>query len=297
MPVPKYKNQPFFSLWGWVSVISIVVMMISVSHMFAISIDSLVDENKFNLPRLEEHKNNRAIIALGSSLTRLAYEYDNKVDLKLNERGIESPFIRISTDNASRESYENILTQIAESKPSLVFIELEMLYIFRGIKLQTNKHKYLHDLIKPIKGLKYLAISSVPKDNYGLKGPCVIRTRNNKKTFKDTINLPQQNFTTYPEPLSQTWLTFFETIKVNGGQVILIEMGRSDYATKGLTTRFKSDFSLVKNQIKEKSNIDIWKYPGPYSLDYYCDLAHLNTKGTENFMKWFLGELRVLNHD
>jgi len=312
MQVLDKNNQPIFPLWGWVLVFTIVVCTFYISYLHVIdkNVSSYENEETLNLQRLENSPKNHSIIALGSSLTQYAFEHDKEVNNQLNTLGINKQFIRISAKAAKRSSYENILSQIADSKPFLVFVELEMLQIIKEKEVNNTNNlltlfvnQNISNLKTGIRTLKNWFKSSPSinkayfKANYGLNPPCEIKPRSNKKIFKEKDDLNQQHFTTYPEALSNHWVSFFDTIKKNGGNVIMVEMGRSNFASKGLTSHFKSAYKRVKEGMIEQYNINTWKYSGPYTLDYYCDLAHLNTKGTENFMIWFLKKLQAYYHD
>lgn len=248
---------------------------------------------RLNLKRLEHPDALESIVVLGSSLSRAAFLFDGAMDQSLTPIGVTNKFIRVTLSNARRNSLEPILPLIAEIKPRLVFIELEMLQ--RRLILRKPRRYYdllFKDLFKSIKWLTFslLSIDYLADGNNDLIPQCNNDFRVQRKS-EDIDQLLQAKFRIYKQRFSSTWLSFFAAVQRQGGQVILVEMGRSDFATQGLSKAFKLDFAQVKKDILANEKIAIWQYPGPFSQTNYCDLAHLNHKGTALFNLWFINKL------
>jgi len=287
----------YIPLWCYLAAVITVIALSLLSHPFMYYIVD-IDKKKIlaerlNLKRLEHPEALESIVVLGSSLSRAAFQFDGAMDKSLTPIGVNNKFIRITLSNARRNSLEPILPLIAEVKPRLVFIELEML---QRILIRKKTRRYydllFNDLFKSIKWLTFslLKIDNLSDANNGFIPKCNNEIRVQRKS-EDIDKLLQAKFRIYKQRFSSTWLSFFAAVQRQGGQVILVEMGRSEFATQGLSKTFKLDFAQVKKDISANEKIAIWQYPGPFSQTNYCDLAHLNHKGAALFNLWFINKL------
>jgi len=287
----------YIPLWCYLAAVITVIALSLLSHPFMYYIVD-IDKKKIlaerlNLKRLEHPEALESIVVLGSSLSRAAFQFDGAMDKSLTPIGVNNKFIRITLSNARRNSLEPILPLIAEVKPRLVFIELEML---QRILIRKKTRRYydllFNDLFKSIKWLTFslLKIDNLSDANNGFIPKCNNEIRVQRKS-EDIDKLLQAKFRIYKQRFSSTWLSFFAAVQRQGGQVILVEMGRSEFATQGLSKTFKLDFAQVKKDILANEKIAIWQYPGPFSQTNYCDLAHLNHKGAALFNLWFINKL------
>jgi len=287
----------YIPLWCWVAVVMTVIALSLLSHTFMYYIVDFdkkkILTKRINLKRLEHPEALESIVVLGSSLSRAAFQFDEAMDKSLTPIGVNNKFIRITLANARRNSLEPVLPLIAEVKPRLVFIELEML---QRILIRKKTRRYydllFKDLFQSIKWLTFslLNIDYLADGNNDLIPQCNNDFRVQRKS-EDIDKLLQAKFRIYKQRFSSPWLRFFATVKRQGGQVILVEMGRSEFASQGLSKAFKLDFAQVKKDILANEKIAIWQYPGPFSQTNYCDLAHLNHKGAALFNLWFINKL------
>jgi len=98
--------------------------------------------NAFNIQRLSNGEKTIKIINIGSSMTHHAFSFDNVMEEKLDEFGVDADFVRISASVAETKEFEPILTAIVKAKPDIVIIELEMLLTYIPERKEFSRSIY-----------------------------------------------------------------------------------------------------------------------------------------------------------
>lgn len=299
------KNTVFLPLWSWAIVAAIMVFILVVARPIAAMIEDQKYSNAvyLNLTRLAPLEHPRSIIALGTSLTHRAFDYDDEMQQRLKEHGVTNRFVRITASAAGKSSLEGALPAILASSPGTVLIELEMLIVDRSSKLNAARYTLMQNiniiyawLKKTLFGIEFAETQDVFPDNFGLNKTCK-QKYNSANQYPQIAELPQSHYKVYKEFLSQPWRDFIAGVAHQGGQVIILEMGRSSYAGKGFTPNFLQDYETNLQKLKGLPPLILWRFPGPFTLDNYCDLAHLNAQGSAHFMNWIMPHLRSTLND
>ena len=254
----------------------------------------------YNLQRLEQFSGKTSIIALGNSLTFRAMFYDSIMQTKIRPVSEDLSFVRITEPGAFLKEFEPILSHIASSKPDYVIVQLEMLIH----QFNTNNGSGILQIRQNLRNVKHWILSNFLTEvhsrfqaNFGTEPVCRYIPDNNRHQMLKSHSERYNRLTVRGPELTPEWKRFIETVHANGGKIIFLEIGRSETASHQLSETFKLEYESVLKQLEESYPVQLWRYPGPFPSENYCDLAHLNNKGRDAFMEWFLPELRGLIND
>lgn len=299
------NNSVFLPLWSW-GVVAVIIGLVLLS---AYPVAAVIEDQKYsnaehlNLTRLMREGDSHPIIALGTSLTRNAFFYDSEMERKLKEHGVNDRFVRITASGARKSSYEGALPKILEASPRIVLIELEMLLVDQSVRLDATRYSLMQNVQIIYAWLKYTLLGiafqhpeTVFSSNYGIDKECK-NIFSSENPYPEISKLPQQQLTVYDTLLSQPWLSFIEAAHRNGTKVVIVELGRSNYASSGLTPQFLVDYADSVQKLQALPSLSYLRFPGPYTAENYCDLAHLNEQGSANFVNWVTLQVRSILHD
>ena len=84
-----------------------------------------------------------------------------------------------------------------------------------------------------------------------------------------------------------------EMLQKAGIKVVIIEVPFPFEKQKAFyTTKFKNDLLHIKNEFKNRFDIDYWDYTGqPLYYRYYADRGHLNPEGRTIYTSWLLDKI------
>jgi hypothetical protein len=290
-------------LWAWFTVLLLVVIFIGATYSFADRMHSHKYSNGDNLriQRLTPNAKPRSILVMGSSLTRNAFYFDHKMDAVLRANGLQNNFVRVSASAARKSSFEGALPVILKSNPELVILEFEMLFMNRGRStgIAVNTSQNIALIYSGLKNIFFGTSYPDPsrfKANHGIGKHCN-KVNQSKQKFPQVSDLPHQNYKIYSDWLSPAWTDFIDGINQRGGKVVIVELGRSSYASKGFSIEFLAHYQHTVDTLKKKRTVSLWRYPGPFPLENYCDLAHLNEQGQAKFMVWLMSRIRAEYND
>jgi hypothetical protein len=283
----------------WVPVFAIVTTLLAYSASIAHWVEAreFADSGNFNAARLFEHGHPKLVTMLGSSLTHHALNNDQNMQRVLATSGIDTSFVRFTANGAFPESYESVLPLIIQARPQLVIIELEMMLIEIPVASPLFN---LRRMFASLRNTLVRGSNGMParfKGNFGQKRECERLMTEERAAQIDVSGLIQSKFSLLSSELTPTWREFIKQIQANGGRVVFSEIGRSGFAAQAITPTFKKAYEQTIVTLQDLYSVDIWRYPGPFDLEKYCDLAHLNDIGRENFVRWLVPELRKALYD
>ncbi|MEH6466926.1 MAG: hypothetical protein V7722_04795 [Porticoccus sp.] len=286
-----------FWLWGAVFVIALLAALF-LSYLGRWFEDQeFRDAASFNTRRLNEAPQHTAVTVIGSSLVHRAFFNDETMQQKLKAAGVDSQFVRITASSADRTRFEKALPLIADAQPRLVIVELEMLIIDRFVSKRASLmglRSLQTGLSLALQWFKNTLFYEVPprfNGNYGVERNCNKNLIGNESEQANIIDRLHSRFLLLSPQLPTHWQGFIASIQASGGRIIFLEMGRSSVATQGLSENYKQEYEQTLKELKTLYPVDLWRFPGPFPLENYCDLAHLNNLGRERFLEWFIPRL------
>lgn len=283
-------------LWGLVGIIVLVCVAI-LSQNWRISEDDRAKSEILNTVRLTKKTRKYHIIALGNSLLAYGLPFDNIIKEKLRKKNLDVQINRLTLSGMDSEYFVSILPQILDAKPDLIVLQSEFFSVNFNYYNIDNFHQNivkLRTLIQPrsIDG-NYYVNREYPKTS---KNNLISTCENiffDKSEFERNAKQAYKNINIGVNEKLDSYLPFIDQAQRSGIEVIFLEIGRSAASNQFLGDQNQAAITDSLQKISSKTGAKVWRFPANLSLNYYCDLAHLNNHGQKIFTNWFIDRIKL----
>lgn len=286
-------------LWVWISSFA----LFGVFLIFSLFLPSRPDTNYFHAERLlrfqsvdSSHQVIR-IVLLGSSLARSAVYFDEEMEEFCKTHGHPNiRFIRITQPKVQIKSFRKIYNELEVARPDYIFIETTMNnFIFsprnnRRQKFNGKIRNTYFSLLRTI-GLDFF----VPRKGHNEKQfdheEAIREKIYSKQSRLERLSYLNKKVKLNPKPFADEDLHFLKKIKNEGGKVVLLDIPRSEIATKQFEAKTLKKARQYNSNLQRNNDLLYWKNIKPMDLSSYSDFAHLSPLGREKYCLWFLDQL------
>jgi hypothetical protein len=286
-------------LWVWISSFS----LFGVFLIFSFFLPSRPNPNYFHSERLLRFQSADSshqlikIVLLGSSLARSAFYFDEEMEEFCKTHGHPNiRFIRITQPTAKIESFRKIYNELEAARPDYILIETTMdNYIFtpRNNRMQKFNGKIRNTYFSLLRsmGLSFF----VPRKGHNEKQfdqeEAIREKIYSKQSRLERLSHLNKKVKLNPRPFANEDLLFFKKIKDEGGEIVLLEIPRSEVASKQFDSQTLKNARLLNSRVQQENDLLYWKNLKPMTLSHYSDYAHLSPRGREKYCLWFLDQL------
>lgn len=278
--------------WGGIAVVSALVFAVLNSWQLPLSTNE--HTQSIATTPLGDHSQSQQLVLIGNSLLGYGAAGANEFQQMLSANGQEWQVVKIIKSGINPRYFVPLLTPLAHSKPNVVIIQLENFYRSEPTSRLATYHQNISNLHRYLQAQLSNSDIASPDDAYD-HVQCSTRDELTDTQYRAMY----QQFT--PELQAAAfapYLTFIATIKAQGGQVVLLEMGRSPKAEQHLGHVKRDQINRITEQLAQLAGVDVWRFPTELtSQQDFCDNAHLAPSGRRIFMHWLLPRLLSKGHN
>jgi hypothetical protein len=205
------------------------------------------------------------VVVVGSSLIRAALLMDGG---PLNKMPAGTQLIVFSVDRLQPEYFDGLVPALHRSRPDLLLIEAALLH---ATPFQAGRRDRVEHLLRALRWWKRSTAAPV----------CEGLTLRKSVKASDLGRMYQDVFSSF----TLDRLADLEDFRSDGIAVAVLDMPHARELEAAAP-------SIVNWQTKMSAQLsaagfDVWRAPGPWLADEFCDMAHLNAEGAQAFAAWF----------
>ncbi len=202
---------------------------------------------------------------LGTSLIRAALLMDGG-PLNRMPGGIQ--LIVIPIDRLEAEYFDGLVPALHRSRPDLLLIESELLHVAPPLAKRRNRVEHL------LRALRWWKRSAAAPACEGLTLRKSAKASDLGKTYQGIF----ASFTLDRLPV-------LEDLRSSGIAVAVLDMPRAA-ELEAAAPSIVAWGTTMSAQLKA-AGFALWRAPGDWVADEFCDMAHLNAQGAQAFAGWF----------
>lgn len=235
-----------------------------------------------------QNNGSQRLVLIGNSLLGHGAAGVSEFHQSLSANGLNWQVAKFIKSGIKPTYFVPLLPPLAQSKPDLVLLQLENFYIAEDTSRLTMYRENVSELRRYIqRKLFNITVASLEKSYDNIQ--CSSTTELSDEQYKTIYNAFEPELQT---AAFAPYLAFIATIKAQGGQVVLLEMGRSAKAEQHLGHAKRVQINKIIAQLAQLAAIEVWRFPTELtSQQDYCDTAHLAPSGRQIFMQWLLPRL------
>lgn len=230
-------------------------------------------------------------------MARSAFYFDEEMEEFCKTHGHPNiRFIRITQPTAQIKSFRKIYNELEAARPDYIFVETTMdnfVFTPRNNRLQKFNGKIRNtyfSLLRSI-GLSFF----VPRKGHNEKQfdqeEAIREKIYSKQSRLERLSYLNKKVKLNPRPFANEDLLFFKKIKDKGGEIVLLEIPRSEVASRQFDSQTLTNARLINSKVQQENNLLYWKNLKAMTLSHYSDYAHLNPLGREKYCLWLLDQL------
>ncbi|MCF6777151.1 hypothetical protein L3V83_11315 [Thiotrichales bacterium 19X7-9] len=271
-------------LWCWL----VTVIFVTVTTIFSLCFQPS-DYFNWGLDRLKSNQDN-TIVAIGTSLTRHGFYFDQTFDLFSKNKNLNIRFIRFTKSGGKPQDFDRLLSMIEKKSTyiKILFIQLEP-YMLHNSKsnqvlytMQFHLHKLINNILHKFRTQQDYETDSklnlAPSSSYS-KIKSLFKNRNHTKVLKSPYLLTKE-------------MKLLKKIQHSGTKIIFL---RINYATETyqvlLPNNLNQQIQQWISQFQKNTGYPVWQFPS-LNASYYTDTAHLNYKGRKLFSTWVISKIK-----
>jgi len=297
--VTTASDHPPLRVWGYTAAILVILMALLAgeAHMPAFARPaSGVSAETLNLGRLSEAAPHPLeIVALGSSKTLYAIDYDDRFTKRLAALPHPVAFHRVTFEGANFWDLEPALRALASHPPDMLLLESDLLLFDRGSRFPIR-----HDLLPLEKRLDaYLSGRKHSDDNYGQNRgaerfpsaqECAVRQSEPERLLYAT-RLSTARLST-PES-RQKYLELLRALRSSGTQIVLLRLPRAAWAEALLPPWAAQSNAVTLPEFAARNGFDLWT-ADPLPAGAFCDEGHMTALGRDLYSRWLSTRLLAM---
>lgn len=248
--------------------------------------------HSLNLARLQRAAGSSiSVVALGSSKTRYAIEYDQKFAKRLGALSASVAFTRVSTGAPTSSEVAAALDALQAMPPNLLLLEDDLLLVdrHRGLQAWLDRTRFNLRLLDP----RVSDASSLPRgENFGRihqRSDSECRLAKSPPGVRDYAEKAGRWTTSSPSDRAEH-LRLLRALQQAGTRVVLLELPRSPVAERVVPVAFKEQSRQLRQGLLQQEGYLAWT-PGTLAEASYCDQGHLNAQGRERYSEWLAKKL------
>lgn len=233
---------------------------------------------------------NQRLVLIGNSLLGHAAAGAAEFNQLLTSTQMDWQVAKLVKSGLKPAYFTPLLPHLAQSRPNLVILQVENFYMSEDtIRLATYR-----DNISQLRRLFNHVLFNeaiLPFDHIYDSLQCI--------TKAELSDLEYQTIYANMQPELQAaafkpYLAFIAAVKAQGGQVVLLEIGRSPKAELHLGQEKRIRINTIIQQLAQQADVEVWRFPPELITQQdYCDTAHLAPSGRQKFMNWLLPRLQA----
>jgi len=273
------KDSPLI-VWVYTSLILIFIIVLTL--LFP---KKEINENLDIKPLLEPYSNFR-VVSIGTSLTGTAFYPDKKMEIIAKEKNnITINYFRFAKPGRNLETFSELFENLKNSKVDLILIEDNLLYY-------KDKPYNKFDEIKNTITDWILSKNTANVSNYEEAVEITFKKydlQKQKVYYNKVANNDRFKREFYPTPELHDLL---EYAKNNNIKIALIELPFAKEVEEHFSQELKLYEQNIRNQYKEKYNIEYIPFNEEIDASYFGDGVHSNRKGREFLSSWLINQVK-----
>lgn len=256
-----------------------------------------------NLPRLGNTPvSTLRIVALGSSKTYYAVEYDQLFARRLAGLDGKVAFTRITANSPTGHEVASTLEALLARPPNLLLLESDLLLIDRHRESRASDRDTWSSRLRG--NLKLLAPTTLDRvlveegENFGRiywKPESTCRGDKSAAGLQRYASNARRWTIASPDSRVQH-RRLLRALQQAGTRVVLLELPRSPTAEPLVPGLFKQQVEGLRQDMVEQEGYLPWT-PGVLAESLYCDQGHLDRHGQAHYSDWLAGKLARLLAD
>lgn len=297
MTFPAVQKPPL-SVWIVTVVVAAAILLILCNlHRVAWLSPPGESVHDFNLQRLQAlPPGSLHVVALGSSKTVYAIDFDQAFAARLASPGRAVVFNRVTALNPQPLDFQPVLAAIARHPPDVLLVEAELLVLDRRINAPAAALDHAREnLLLAWSRLAGTHADYALNNNRGLedwplasscrqsKSPSVLRLYADSATHWRTTTAGER----------APYLAYLRRMQAAGTRVVLLGVPRSPEAAAVVPSGIKRQAMQLRDQLVKEDGFLTWSPPA-MDETRYCDQMHVNRSGRAFYSAWLARQLAFL---
>ena len=237
------------------------------------------------------------VVAVGSSKTLHAIEYDDVFAARLGRPQRRVDFVRIAVDSPAFEDLQPALAALVRHPPDVLLVEAEMLLVDRERPWSPAyiRATARHHLLLLLARLGVGTFSHELRGNHGEDADTsgLACQRNDDPKLLSDYAAQAMLWRTSSTNALDAWLGYLRRLHAAGTQVILLDVPRAPASEAAIPAAMRERIESLRTQIAQREGFAFWQ-PGAMDAGMFCDLVHSNTNGRAFFSDWLGHRLNAL---
>ena len=253
---------------------------------------------RLNLSRLSQTPSDAEhVVAIGSSKSMFALEFDEAFAARLNGTGRRVVFHRITAGGAEFADLQPALAAVARHPPKVLLLESELLVFDRsdaltleGVIQAARKNATLLVAILMHGRIGGSAAANRGREHWTLPSVCASRhDAESQRAYAEYASHWRQT----SEAERSAYLGYLHAMQSAGTRIVLLELPRSPDADDAVPEPIKRGGVRLRERLSQTERFPFWD-PGVLPTDLYCDQLHMNANGRAVYSEWLARKLNAL---
>jgi hypothetical protein len=291
-------NKPPLSVWiAAILAASMLLLALGNLHRTAWLASSAYTIERFNPQRLQEVPPRALhVVALGTSKTMYAMEFDDAFAARLGLPGRRVVFHRITASDPLFGDMQPALVAIARRPPDVLLVESELLLFDRSDRAPLTvvlgrARQNLLLFAQLAGGLVHRELNNNRgQEEWPIEARCLqSRTPDALGAYADQA----ARWRTTTDDERAAYLTYLRRMRDAGTQVVLLAVPRSPSADAVVPASLKRQGALLRDRLLAQEGLGGWD-PGVMPESLYCDQVHVNRAGRAFYSAWLAKQIAAL---
>ncbi len=250
------------------------------------------DFHSLNLARLQNvPASSLHVVAIGSSKTFRALEFDQQFAKRLNVSARVVAFTRISANAPGIAELDVALDALLQTPPDLLLVESDLLLVNRQFEPHAWAARIRSNLwLLGTRSRDTLLLSTAlnyGEDDWPSSADCLAAKAPVRSQAYATAS---KRWTTASAADRAEYLVSLRALEMAGTQVVLLELPRSPSAEIAVPALFNQQTAQLRESLLDDERYLNWT-PGTIAESLYCDQGHLNQQGRAFYSEWLATRL------